>query len=128
MTSAAVAEVEGKTPTRTSFPDGTHSSRSLSEIEGVPSPDFSVSQQLETPTTPGLTPATSGTADESDTDFQSAYSTSPRNSYRQSQHLEQGLISTSQSSEYHYSDNHAIVKSQADGDLQDTTSTPITTG
>ncbi|KAF7784321.1 hypothetical protein Agabi119p4_486 [Agaricus bisporus var. burnettii] len=128
MTSAAVAEVEGKTPTRTSFPDGTHSSRSLSEIEGAPGPDFSVSQQLETPTTPGLTPATSGTADESDTDFQSAYSTSPRNSYRQSQHLEQGLISTSQSSEYHYSDNHAVVKSQADGDLQDTTSTPITTG
>ncbi|KAI0321341.1 AEX-3 domain-containing protein [Amylostereum chailletii] len=34
-----------------------------------------------TPTTPALTPAITGTTDDSDTDFQSAYSTSPRNSY-----------------------------------------------
>ncbi|KAH7883590.1 DENN domain-containing protein [Phlebopus sp. FC_14] len=34
-----------------------------------------------TPTTPALTPAMTATTDDSDTDFQSAYSTSPRNSY-----------------------------------------------
>ncbi|KAI6047633.1 DENN domain-containing protein [Pisolithus marmoratus] len=34
-----------------------------------------------TPTTPALTPALSSTTDDSDTDFQSAYSTSPRDSY-----------------------------------------------
>lgn len=34
-----------------------------------------------TPTTPALTPGLSSTTDDSDTDFQSAYSTSPRDSY-----------------------------------------------
>ncbi|KAK7468898.1 hypothetical protein VKT23_003395 [Stygiomarasmius scandens] len=34
------------------------------------------------PSTPALTPVTNGTTDESDTDFQSAYSASPRGSYR----------------------------------------------
>ncbi|KZV77646.1 hypothetical protein PENSPDRAFT_679188 [Peniophora sp. CONT] len=37
--------------------------------------------QVETPTTPALTPTFTGTTDESDTDFQSAYSASPRESY-----------------------------------------------
>ncbi|KAL4069616.1 hypothetical protein V8B97DRAFT_597959 [Scleroderma yunnanense] len=41
------------------------------------SPDVPVT----TPTTPALTPAMSSTTDDSDTEFQSAYSTSPRDSY-----------------------------------------------
>ena len=40
-----------------------------------------VQAQIETPTTPALTPTFTGTTDESDTDFQSAYSASPRQSY-----------------------------------------------
>ncbi|VDB84478.1 unnamed protein product [Peniophora sp. CBMAI 1063] len=44
-------------------------------------PAFAANVQAETPTTPALTPTFTGTTDESDTDFQSAYSASPRQSY-----------------------------------------------
>jgi EEF1A N-terminal glycine/lysine methyltransferase len=40
-----------------------------------------VTPSAMTPTTPALTPAMTGTTDDSDTDFQSAYSASPRESY-----------------------------------------------
>jgi nicotinamide N-methyltransferase len=124
-----VAEVEGKTPTRSTFPDGTHSPRGLSEMENMPSPDHSDSQQLETLAIPGpAAAAASGATDESDTDFQSAYSTSPRDSYGESKHLEQDLPTTIHSPKTHYTDTHALVKSQGDSDFEDTTSTSITTG
>jgi hypothetical protein len=97
-------------------------------MEGMPGPDRSGSLQLETLNTPGPTPAASGATDESDTDFQSAYSASPRDSYGESQHLEHNLLTTTQSSEYHYTDTHAVFKSKVDSDFEDTTSTPIITG
>ncbi|KAF8922558.1 AEX-3 domain-containing protein [Mucidula mucida] len=50
------------------------SGASLSAMRPVPTPQ-------QTPSTPGLTPVTASATDDSDTDFQSAYSASPRGSY-----------------------------------------------
>lgn len=130
MTPSTIVEPESKTPTRTSFSDVAHRdfSRSASEIEPLPSPDPLVSQQLITPTTPALTPGAAGTTDESDTDFQSAYSTSPRDSYGQfdpdTQEEYQDITITTKSPEYQYTNTHSMVKPEGDGDLENTGSTP----
>jgi len=53
----------------------------LRTIPSNPSLDASSPVHAHTPTTPALTPAVSATTDDSDSEFQSAYSESPRNSH-----------------------------------------------
>ncbi|PFH54472.1 hypothetical protein AMATHDRAFT_134525 [Amanita thiersii Skay4041] len=79
-----VATEGNKTPTRGSFSDP---SPEMSTPEPVPSNSSNASLSVDPePTspaqpTPPINSATTGATDDSDTDFQSAYSTSPRDSY-----------------------------------------------
>lgn len=80
------SEAGSATPTRGSFSDVSRDDQSTPEPYNMPdiSSDSSVNQDqspsaLSVPAP--VTPATPGTTDDSDTDFQSAYSTSPRASY-----------------------------------------------
>lgn len=75
---AAVLPEENKTPTRGSFSDVDCNEKSAPE----PVPVIPSAATSPVPPTPALPSATTtGTADDSDTDFQSAYSASPRDSY-----------------------------------------------
>lgn len=80
------SEAGSATPTRGSFSDVSRDDQSTPEPYNMPdmSSDSSVNQD-QSPSTLSVpapvTPATAGTTDDSDTDFQSAYSTSPRASY-----------------------------------------------
>ncbi|KAG6336570.1 hypothetical protein ID866_2508 [Astraeus odoratus] len=67
---------EDVTPTPTAETQSLHKTASGASL-GALSPEVSAA----TPTTPALTPALTSTTDDSDTEFQSAYSTSPRDSY-----------------------------------------------
>jgi len=80
------SEQGNKTPTRGSFSAGSHDEETPSEpatqsntvepsLETARSPSGRTKKALAAP------PATAGTTDDSDTDFQSAYSTSPRRSH-----------------------------------------------
>ncbi|KAJ3575632.1 hypothetical protein NP233_g967 [Leucocoprinus birnbaumii] len=87
-TPSVTAETESKTPTRGTFPETIQHPplpQGRAETEKIPSLNTlvpnSLSLEANTPTTPSLTPGASATTDDSDTDFQSAYSTSPRDSY-----------------------------------------------
>ncbi|KAK0506225.1 DENN domain-containing protein [Armillaria luteobubalina] len=80
------SETGSATPTRRSMSDASRDEQSTSEP--VPIRKISSGASLSatrpsqaTPTTPGLTPVAAGATDDSDTDFQSAYSASPRGSY-----------------------------------------------
>ncbi|KAG5647987.1 hypothetical protein DXG03_007021 [Asterophora parasitica] len=77
---AAPSEQGSKTPTRRSFSD---SGRSTPEPQQEQ--EITITQSLsalpDSATIPALTPASTTATDDSDTDFQSAYSTSPRGSY-----------------------------------------------
>ncbi|KAF5355625.1 hypothetical protein D9756_003768 [Leucocoprinus leucothites] len=109
--SSAIVENDSKTPTRGTFPETVHRPplpRDRAETENIPPLDTlalkPLSPEQNTPTTPSLTPGASATTDESDTDFQSAYSTSPRDSYGfDNENLEddQGLT-ISKSPNFHY--------------------------
>jgi len=68
--------IEDITPTPTTETQSLRKIASGASLSAL-SPDVPVT----TPTTPALTPALSSTTDDSDTEFQSAYSTSPRGSY-----------------------------------------------
>ena len=87
-TSASVAgeipdEHEHETEPEPSLPASSHATGTLRKIaSGVSlSATRPASPAALTPSTPALTPALTGTTDDSDTDFQSAYSASPRESY-----------------------------------------------
>ncbi|KAF9453813.1 hypothetical protein P691DRAFT_755175 [Macrolepiota fuliginosa MF-IS2] len=118
-TPRATIETDAKTPTRSSFSDASHRefSRDAIEAEPVPPLNTSVIQHLSpdqvTPTTPSLTPGASAATDESDTDFQSAYSASPRNSYGNFDHdaLEddQDTTITTKSPDYHYANPSSAI-------------------
>ncbi|KAK0456595.1 DENN domain-containing protein [Armillaria borealis] len=80
------SETGSATPTRRSMSDASRGGQSTPEP--VPIRKISSGASLSatrpsqaTPTTPGLTPVVAGATDDSDTDFQSAYSASPRGSY-----------------------------------------------
>ncbi len=80
------SETGSATPTRRSVSDASRNEQSTPEP--VPIRKISSGASLSatrpsqaTPTTPGLTPVIAGATDDSDTDFQSAYSASPRGSY-----------------------------------------------
>ncbi|KAK0465029.1 DENN domain-containing protein [Desarmillaria tabescens] len=80
------SETGSATPTRRSMSDASRDEQSTPEP--VPIRKISSGASLSatrpsqaTPTTPGLTPVVAGATDDSDTDFQSAYSASPRGSY-----------------------------------------------
>ncbi|KAF8642379.1 hypothetical protein AX16_009647 [Volvariella volvacea WC 439] len=86
------SESGSKTPTRGSFSDNsrdetsTQDSVSQPTLRRAPSGDSLYSKRAMSPTqltpsTPSLTGGATGLTDDSDTDFQSAYSTSPRDSY-----------------------------------------------
>ncbi|KAJ8702592.1 hypothetical protein PTI98_001296 [Pleurotus ostreatus] len=72
---------DNTTPTKAqeSDADVSHLSANASTVSSATARPISPSQL--TPTTPALTPVTASVTDDSDTDFQSAYSTSPRESY-----------------------------------------------
>ncbi|THH21551.1 hypothetical protein EW146_g15 [Bondarzewia mesenterica] len=65
-----------------------------------------VSPPVLIPSTPALTPALTGTTDDSDTDFQSAYSTSPRESYGDFD--QGGQPSSLPSSDFHRSEEFGV--------------------
>lgn len=83
-TPSAPPETENKTPTRGTFSEEVHHHPlpRADETENVPSSNSFIRKpsnpKQHSPTISGLTGTS---ADESDTDFQSAYSTSPRDSY-----------------------------------------------
>ncbi|KAL9716244.1 hypothetical protein Ac2012v2_000690 [Leucoagaricus gongylophorus] len=83
-TPSASPETENKTPTRGTFSEEVHHHPlpRADETENVPSSNSFIRKpsnpEQHSPTISGLTGTS---ADESDTDFQSAYSTSPRDSY-----------------------------------------------
>ncbi|KAI0756974.1 AEX-3 domain-containing protein [Daedaleopsis nitida] len=76
----------------------------LRKISSINSISDRISPSTVTPTTPSLTPGASAATDDEETDFQSAYSTSPRGSYgsferhgkayEQDEHSEQGTPRT----------------------------------
>ena len=82
------SEQGNKTPTRGSFSAGSHDEATPSEPPATQSNPVDPSLKTVRSTSLGRTkkalvtpPATAGTTDDSDTDFQSAYSTSPRRSH-----------------------------------------------
>ena len=86
---ATASESESKTEIadeRPSRPQVVTSSQNLElprlrKIPSVASISDRISPSAVTPTTPSLTPGASAVTDDEETDFQSAYSTSPRGSY-----------------------------------------------
>ena len=75
--SSVTVEPDTKTPTRNSFSDVSKDEQR--ESEPVPSPPTSKTDTQENPSVARPPPV--GLTDDSDTDFQSAYSASPRDSY-----------------------------------------------
>lgn len=109
-----------------SFPDAYHRepASDTAEIESGPSHSLVVPHQLASeqisPTTPALTPGASATTDESDTDFQSAYSTSPRDSYGNFDHdalgQDQDITITTKNPDLNYADSHSLVNFPSTGE------------
>lgn len=139
MTPPAITEIDSKTPTRTSFSDASHRefSREVIETGNSPYPDSQMPQQpipeQITPTTPALTPGASAATDESDTDFQSAYSASPRDSYGNFDHdtLEEDQDTTINAKipEYRYANTPSAVNFPSSventGAFTDVANTPL---
>ncbi|KXN90020.1 hypothetical protein AN958_05025 [Leucoagaricus sp. SymC.cos] len=108
MTPSATTETDSKTPTRGTFPDSIPPPLPLAS-GALPSPDVVAQNNISkqsVPATPGLTPGAGATTDESDTDFQSAYSISPRDSYGNFDHEnledDQDITLPTKSPEYHF--------------------------
>jgi hypothetical protein len=137
MTPSAVSETENKTPTRGTFPESIPPPLPCDheEAENIPSLDTHAQQPLtsehDTPTTPGLTPGASATTDESDTDFQSAYSASPRDSYGfDHENLEDDQDLTMTKTPFHYPDTTSTTTSFPNEDTdasEDSVNTPTLT-
>ena len=70
-------EPDTKTPTRSSFVVSKDEQKELEPVPSPPIPKTDTQRNL-----PSVTRPTTGLTDDSDNDFQSAYSASPRDSYR----------------------------------------------
>ncbi|TFK41160.1 AEX-3 domain-containing protein [Crucibulum laeve] len=77
----ATAEASSETPTRNQFPAEDESTSHPVALRQPSISDRPVSPTQSAPPTPALTTGAAPTTDDSDTDFQSAYSASPRGSY-----------------------------------------------